>query len=103
MGNRHNYEGYDMYVHNGDVYGNVLPEMTEVLMTEAEVLYEYGYPLQVETFQTGFRMKDPIREDKFIVTNGKNIYKRYVYDNMYVYFLKRRGICYAWHFDDIVS
>lgn len=66
------------------------------LKTQDEILYEKGVPCRIESFTTGFRMRDPIVEDKFIVEYGKYIYERFVYENEIVYFLRYKNEKYAW-------
>ena len=77
-----------------------LYEMTGTMMTDREVEYELGEPDRIESFDTGFLMNNPVIEDNFIVKHGKYIYKRYVYPNTCVYFMKFKDQCFAWHYQD---
>lgn len=86
-------------------YESILPpyDFTSEMMTDREVEYKFGEPERVETFHTGFLMNNPVIEDNFIVKYGKYIYKRYVYPNNCVYFMKFKDQCFAWHYQDITG
>jgi hypothetical protein len=83
--------------------GGYLNDMSlyDTMMTDREVEYENGEPNRVEIFTTGFITNNSLSDDKFIVENGKYIYKRYVYPDKYVYFVKVGTQCFAWHYQFI--
>ena len=90
MGNRHS--EIDNYV---SISGN--EHSIRDLKTQDEILNEKGTPLRVESFNTGFLMRDPIVEDRFIMKYGKYIYERFVYEDDIIYFLKYKRQKYAWN------
>ena len=89
MGNRQTGSNDYMTI-NGDDYS------IHDIMTQEEVLEEFGPPMSVENFYTGFHMYDSVCEDKVIVNYGKYIYERFVYENDIVYFMKYNNQKYAW-------
>lgn len=87
MGNRHS---------SHDDYQELSSEGVSDFVPVDDLFESIGYPEAIETFQTGFFLRNPIEEDYVIRKYGKYIYERYIYPNEVVYVLMYHGRKYAW-------